>query len=216
MVTDGTAKVEVQALSPEELLVLSGPENKLGIDFYEVAEDGTEINTPESSDEIEVLASAEPEVLEEVEAEVKVAAADTDVEPIVPEPIDADAAVDNELVAVADVNAIDNSVLPAVAEAAGQGVTVVPAAVQATVPPANKDGKGYFVQAGVFADVADAERLVVDVVLAVPTEEVHIKPLKGSELYRITVGPIGTSDQASEVSAMLDTAGVDNFTVKVE
>jgi len=221
MVTDGTANVEVQALSPEELLVLSGPENKLGIDFYEVAEDGTEINAPESPDQIEVLAAAEPEAVEEVEDEVRVAAADTDAAPIVPEPIEAVTADSNELVAVAEDNAIDNSVLPALAEAAGQSVTAVPATVQAVAPPTNKDGtkkdsKGYFIQAGVFADVADAERLVGDVVLAAPTEEVHIKPLKGSELYRITVGPIDTSDRASEVSALLDTAGVDNFTVKVE
>ena len=75
---------------------------------------------------------------------------------------------------------------------------------------------GYFIQAGVFADVKDAEKVAVEVVLAVPLEEVHVKPLKGSEMYRITVGPIIASDHAAEVSGKLDDAGVDNFTVKVK
>jgi len=219
MVSDGTATVEVKALSPEELMVLSGPENKLGIDFYEVAADGSEIT--ETADEIEVLAVAEPELPEtDSQTDVTVAAADTDAPPILPEPIATDTADEGELVAIADIaaeeSAIDNSVLPAVAEAAGQGVSALPAAVQTTAQPTDKDRKGYYIQAGVFADVADAERLVVDVVLAAPTEEVHIKPLKDSHMYRITVGPLASADHASKVSASLNTAGVDNFTVRVQ
>jgi len=219
MVSDGTATVEVKALSPEELMVLSGPENKLGIDFYEVAADGSEITEP--ADEIEVLAVAEPELPEtDSQTDVTVAAADTDAPPILPEPIATDTADEGELVAIADIaaeeSAIDNSVLPAVAEAAGQGVSALPAAVQTTAQPTDKDRKGYYIQAGVFADVADAERLVVDVVLAAPTEEVHIKPLKDSHMYRITVGPLASADHASKVSASLNTAGVDNFTVRVQ
>ena len=87
-----------------------------------------------------MLAAAEPEAVEEVEDEVRVAAADTDAAPIVPEPIEAVTADSNELVAVAEDNAIDNSVLPALAEAAGQSVTAVPATVQAVTPPTSKDG----------------------------------------------------------------------------
>ena len=75
---------------------------------------------------------------------------------------------------------------------------------------------GYYIQAGVFADVKDAEKVAVDVVLAVPLEEVHVKTLKGTEMYRITVGPIIAADHAAEVSGKLDDAGVDNFTVKVK
>jgi len=111
---------------------------------------------------------------------------------------------------------IDNSVLPVVADAAG--VTAIPAsaAVQTVKAPATQNNAGYYIQAGVFADVADAERLAVDVVLAAPGEEVHVKPLKDSHMYRITVGPIVASEHASKVSSMLDTAGLDNFTVRVK
>ncbi len=34
MVNDGTAMVEIKALSPEELLAMSGPDNTMGIEFY--------------------------------------------------------------------------------------------------------------------------------------------------------------------------------------
>ena len=77
-------------------------------------------------------------------------------------------------------------------------------------------GPGFYIQAGVFADVDDAEKVAVNVVLTVPLEEVHVKPLKGSEMYRITVGPIVAADHAAEVSGKLDDAGLENFTVKVK
>jgi rare lipoprotein A (peptidoglycan hydrolase) len=86
----------------------------------------------------------------------------------------------------------------------------------AAAPAAEAGGPGYYIQAGVFADVKDAEKVAVDVVLAVPLEEVHVKTLKGTEMYRITVGPIIAADHAAEVSGKLEDAGVDNFTVKVK
>ena len=106
----------------------------------------------------------------------------------------------------------------------GQDVAVLPGQNVAVLSGQNDSGAdqnvaaepGYFIQAGVFANVKDAEKVAVEVVLAVPLEEVHVKPLKGSEMYRITVGPIMASDHAAEVSGRLDDAGVDNFTVKVK
>ena len=105
---------------------------------------------------------------------------------------------------------------PVATGASVQGVTVVPAAVQAVQLPSGKDRGGYYVQAGVYADVADAERIAVDVVLAAPGEEVHVKPLKDSLMYRITVGPIVSQQHASDVSGKLSAAGLDNFTVNVK
>ena len=112
----------------------------------------------------------------------------------------------------------DVAVLP------GQDVAVLPGQNVAVLSGQNDSGAdqnvaaepGYFIQAGVFANVKDAEKVAVEVVLAVPLEEVHVKPLKGSEMYRITVGPIIASDHAAEVSGKLDDAGVENFTVKVK
>jgi len=53
-------------------------------------------------------------------------------------------------------------------------------------------------------------------VLAAPGEEVNVKPLKDTDMYRITVGPIVTRDHANKVSGLLSAAGLDNFTVKVK
>ena len=75
---------------------------------------------------------------------------------------------------------------------------------------------GYFIQAGVFADANDPERVAFDVVLAAPDEEVNVKPLKDSLMYRITVGPIASSDHAGKVSGVLTEAGLENFTVNVK
>jgi len=226
MVNDGTAMVDIQVLSPEELMVLSGPENKLGIDFYQVGADGAEIAATETLSEVEVLAAATPEQLDSVsQEEITVSAAETNSQPLVAESITAEpittdvvntTAIEVVVPAVSAEQDIDNSVLPVVADAAG--VTAIPAsaAVQTVKAPATQNNAGYYIQAGVFADVADAERLAVDVVLAAPGEEVHVKPLKDSHMYRITVGPIVASEHASKVSSMLDTAGLDNFTVRVK
>jgi len=73
MINDGTAMVEVQALSPEEMMALSGPENKLGIDFYTIGE--------------EQVADAAPAVQGDPEAETIVAAVSLEDEPITPMPI---------------------------------------------------------------------------------------------------------------------------------
>ena len=90
------------------------------------------------------------------------------------------------------------------------------AAVQAVPLPSGKDRGGYFIQAGVDPDVADAEKVAVDVVLAAPGEEVNVKPLKNSLMYRITVGPIVSQQHASAVSGKLSAAGLENFTVNVK
>jgi len=109
-----------------------------------------------------------------------------------------------------------NDALLTVSDAAVQGVTSVPAAVQAVKLPNDKQRNGFYIQAGVYADVTIAERVAVDVVLASPGEEVHVKPLKNSHMYRITVGPIVSAEHASKVSTQLDTEGVENFIVSVK
>lgn len=282
MINDGTAEVEIQALSPEEMMVLSGPENKLEIDFYNTEDEPQEAAAS--------VAQAAPAVQEEL---VSVAAVELDQNPITAQPIAQDSgeqpasvatvptaaqsavqapvaqavvaqadsalpsttAADNvrissgdpvtaedalltvqvddsaagELVATneiakavnAQTNELDSelqdALMPVVADANVQGLATAPAAAVQTVPAVtDKNRNGYFIQAGVFADVADAELLAVDVVLAAPGEEVHVKPLKDSDMYRITVGPIVSSDHATKVSEMLTEAGLDNFTVRVK
>ena len=125
--------------------------------------------------------------------------------PQLPEPEQAEA-LDKE---------IQESLVPTVAGANVPGLSV-PAAVQAVPLPSGKERGGYYIQAGVYADVADAERIAVDAVLAAPGEEVHVKPLKDSTMYRITVGPIVSQQHASDVSAKLSAAGLENFTVNVK
>lgn len=233
MVKDGTAMVDIQALSPEEMMVMSGPENKLGIDFYYANADGTEAVDPVEAPVAEILATSDPQV------PAKVAATNIDdtpilaepiIEPVAAEPVAAETmiepsagasdvlssdAAESSAGAMTEDDGITDSVLPVVANAAGQNLTTVPAAVQAVKLPSNEDRKGYYIQAGVFADVSLAERVAVDVVLAAPGEEVHVKPLKDSHMYRITVGPIVTADHAGKVSTKLNAAGLENFTVKV-
>lgn len=264
MINDGTGEVEIQALTPEEVMVLSGPENKLGIDFYH-----TDDEQKDKPDAVVQAASEEEDEL------VSVAAVDVDQNPITPQPIaqptDEDGVVaqsastgDSDLADVADSTAGDSvqvagelisddkkavpaatlqasevqsaaaqeadpasateeldsdlrdALMPVVADANVQGVLSVPAAVQTVAKPADQNRSGYYIQAGVYADVADAELLAVDVVLAAPGEEVHVKPLKDSHLYRITVGPIVSSEHATKVSTMLTDAGLENFTVRVQ
>lgn len=108
------------------------------------------------------------------------------------------------------------AVVPSITDASVQGITTVPAAVQTAKVPVRKDGTGYFIQAGVFADVSDAEKVAIDAVLAAPGEEVNVKPLKDSHMYRVTIGPIVKYDHATKVSGLLNDAGVDNFTVNVK
>jgi len=241
MVNDGTATVEIQALSADEMMALSGPENKLDIDFYYAAADGGESEIAES---IPLLAEGTDDEV------ISVAAVDVDDKPITALPItDTSTAIlssdtsllsdlvvteapavesddssvllpldDGQTIAMNQPVATDAEIQEAlVPAAAGANVQVpVPAAVQAVRLPSGKDRSGYYIQAGVFADVTDAEKVAVDVVLAAPGEEVHVKPLKDSHMYRITVGPIVTSDHANKVSGKLSAAGLDNFTVNVK
>jgi cell division protein FtsN len=74
----------------------------------------------------------------------------------------------------------------------------------------------YYVQAGVFPTEDFAERAAVDIVLEVPNEAVTIKPLKNSDMYRVTIGPVLQADHAEKISGTLHAAGLDNFTVKVK
>lgn len=256
MINDGTGEVEIQALTPEEMMVLSGPENSLDIDFY---------HTDDEAEELPAVAETVP-ADEEL---VSVAAVDVDQNPITPQPI-TDLPPISKQPAAADSNSVQSTnslpvstradsvrtvasdsasavnasslppvdellqadtpestsealdadlqeaLMPVVADANVQGLATVPAAVQ-TVPVLNNANRtGYFIQAGVYADVSDAERLAVDVVLAAPGEEVHVKPLKDSHMYRITVGPIVSSEHAAKVSGMLTEAGLENFTVNVK
>ena len=241
MVNDGTGMVEVQALSPEEMVVLSGPENKLDIEFYYAA----------GEDEPAGVAALKEEGPED--DLITVAAVEVDDKPILPQPISKDPIASDELlitdttltditeipVVVAgrvpqqenvdqslmqlpaaqsdeDTDLVESALLPVIAEANVQGVAVVPAAVQAVKLPSDKERSGYYIQAGVFADVEDAERIAVDAVLAAPGEEVNVKPLKNSHMYRITVGPIISSEHSVKVAGLLTSAGIDNFTVKVK
>lgn len=302
MVKDGTGTVEVKALSAEEMLALSGPDNSLDIDFHYVNEDGEE-------QEPAVIAAAAAELEEEP---VVVVAAEVDQDPITALPTAPEqsvtarpttttpSAADSEILAsvsvaagaevesltaasgqlvsltevarevaqeqrlaqeqqlaqeqwvaqeqqlakeqqlaqeqqivqepqltqelqasaASDPDSIDaelrEALLPVVAQANVQGPATVPAAALQTAPQTESVETGYFIQAGVFADVNDAERVAFDVVLAAPDEEVNVKPLKDSLMYRITVGPIASSDHAGKVSGVLTEAGLENFTVNVK
>lgn len=248
MINDGTGEVEIQALSPEEVMVLSGPDNRLGVDFYHT--DGEEAvalaknNAANQGVPVDITAAAAeqgvPVDLAAADAEqgvpVNLTAADVDKTPITALPLADnaqptltldDVKVDETALAAAQTNeSLDNKLpnaeLPLLAEpkVQVQGLVTVPAAAQAAEvkkPAApSADGKSYYIQAGVFADVGYAERVAVDVVLASPGEEVHVKPLKNSDMYRITVGPIVTSEHAARVSGALTDAGFDNFTIRAQ
>jgi len=303
MVNDGTAMVNIEALTAQEVAELSGPENKWGVEFYTdesvVAAAKTEATETVATTAVPasetVAASVGTEAAEQLPAVGSAVRIDPEDLFIADEKIDADGgellsldSLESEL-AAADAASIDNGVLTAEANnpvgaeeikvqvnaeattevrkaaglpvdlienasAAGQPVSLTSiGAVQTTkavedtsqaqnltlaqadqggevvalptslkaddvtsVASSKVNGPGYYIQAGVFANVKDAEKVAVEAVLAVPLEEVHVKPLKGSDMYRITVGPITAADHAAEVSGKLEDAGVDNFTVKVK
>ncbi|OED43649.1 hypothetical protein AB833_03340 [Chromatiales bacterium (ex Bugula neritina AB1)] len=285
MVNDGTAMVEIQALSAEELAVMSGPTNTMGIEF-DYIKDG--VTTPVAPSALAGLAEATklPNVemgpgAVSVDGDVVEIPALTDagsagqVVPIVEEPEVSTAMVVTDVVE-SDVIATDVVVPIATARsesvevpvATGDGVAV---AVPPMFPPENENGEAvsiaaaadsdpnvglpvalvdasslgqavavaglpamqtadgvkksdklkttgieYYIQAGVFANVQDAENLAVDIVSAIPREEVHVKPLKNTAMFRVTVGPIMQKEHAKTVSAELDQAGFENYTVKVK
>ena len=326
MINDGTAAVEIQALSPEELLVLSGPKNSLDIDFVYADGDERKTDQPLAEPGIAEPGIAEPGSAETVVADsgaaapgvanpgvakngqlpVTVPAVSTPTVSAYESPdepygtaiegegiaINTDGAlesnpvadsqtqgtailpaetlpssvnrvesvsrggsaksvasavpadevgselqagvpveIDPNLVAAAEPVAsglprtvdravdsnVDESLPSLVGEANVQGVPLaIPAAVQAVTLPSDKHRSGYYIQAGVFAKAELAERVAVDVVLAAPGEEVHVKPLKDSHMYRVTLGPITSVDHAGKIAEKLDAAGVDNFTVNVK
>jgi len=295
MVNDGTAMVDIEALTAPEVAELSGPDNKWGVDFYQdesvvvaletettdipvalvpTAGNATAAQQPElppapavlpaqqpeqpaviASDvqtdgqggELLSLTSLESELASDAAAisengtvqqsvaseEIKVAVnaeATTEVRKAAGLPVDL---IDNAsaagqpvsltgIGAVQTTKSVDNNTSGQALEQTAQAgePVAVPANLQAAdvagAATGDANGPGYYIQAGVFPDVKDAEKVAVDVVLAIPLEEVHVKPLKGSDMYRITVGPIIAADHAAEVSGKLDDAGVDNFTVKVK
>jgi rare lipoprotein A (peptidoglycan hydrolase) len=322
MVNDGTAMVEIKALSAEELLVMSGPDNKMGIEFYydystpppggqqlaveslfvddrTVAEDAptvlpssdvaqavapsdttarnnaanavvtpvidgsVAVSLPAAEVEGEAvdLASVEAEFIEVVvpgrqrpnetagvagaTAPVSVAltnpsastpaavvpVSDTGMSDGVDIPLDGLA--QEQTVAAGIATAPQNpapllesaalpvsaaGTLPALATANSEVAVEQPKQAASSTTAAAKErvlNLRYYLQAGVFADVRDAERVATNIVLEIPREEVHVKPLKDSAMYRVTVGPIVSEEHASEVSTKLDTAGIENYTVKV-
>jgi rare lipoprotein A len=305
MVNDGTAMVDIEALTAQEVAELSGPDNKLGVDFYTdetvvaaVAANSADLVTRAEGEPV-VLTAAERQAallestsqsvqvpveqpaeqaeqlvvadateagvtttddggellsLESIKAELAAADSESvDLAAAKPQPVaeeikvavNAEATTEVRKAAGLPVDLIDNASAgqPVSLSSIGAIQTAKPAdqaSVQVPVENANAEGEvvalpadsqqsgasegaannasgpGYYIQAGVFADVKDAEKVAVDVVLAVPLEEVHVKPLKDSDMYRITVGPIVAADHAAEVSGKLDDAGVDNFTVKVK
>jgi len=313
MVNDGTAMVEIRALTPEELVVMSGPGNSMNIDFdYGIAE------TAESK----LAAANEPAVAPASESQTAVPQANAQSANVKPETAQTGPA-DGDLVAIeaafhdedavkkgSDKKSLQESAAAASAkssqEVKGLPVVVVPVATvreetdpaavaktektdikamepltdgtllaegpadifppenmpvrdgsasddtvlaaakpDSSVPvdlkaiapvtgdgdnadgdnngasavaqkaPAAKSDSGYYIQAGVYADVGDAERMAVDVVLAIPEEEVHVKPLKDSQMYRVTVGPIIQNQHAQQVSSKLNEAGIENYSVRV-
>lgn len=304
MVNDGTAMVEIKALTPEELLVMSGTDNKMGIDFYydysepgrskqKVAadslfvDDRTYKNMKQDTLPLAQAASQSIEPAQVPESEVSVAdqstglpetdvVADTSAatmkEALVEGTVVDLASIDAEFIEVvvpgrrppAEAQTVDISGegiftgvdIPLTELVDGQSVVAEIKAKQAAVPlletaalPVSAAGTipalatasqsqsdaeqltssigatpvidnaalnlRYYLQAGVFANVSDAERVATDIVLEIPREEVHVKPLKDSTMYRVTVGPIVNKDHADEVSLKLETAGIENYTVKV-
>ncbi len=304
MVNDGTAMVDIEALTAQEVAELSGPDNKWNVDFYtdesvrvaletEATDTAPVLAAVQGSESVELqpLAQAEQQgVIAAVQAatetdadggellsldslESELAAADsatintnrvtsgasdtatnmatkavaneeikvlvnaeatTEVRKAAGLPVDLieNASAAGQPVSLTSIGAVQTTkavdetaaLEQAVAQTDQGGVAVaVPNTLQAVdstagaaAATAEANRPGYYIQAGVFANVKDAEKVAVEAVLAVPLEEVHVKPLKGSEMYRITVGPIIAADHAAEVSGKLDDAGVDNFTVKVK
>ncbi len=256
MINDGTGEVEVKTLSPEEVMVLSGPENKFDVDFYYAGEENQETLADVAGDSAEADSISVAAVsLDTNPIQVKAitgqsaalgataiaaaaknsTAAGSSQNPSNDDLLNDDLLNDDILddktraeITAANVAAdtdeqIADAIVPAVADVNVQGLVPVPAAVQSVAAPDATqlkdatDDSGYYIQAGVYARISDAERIAVDAVLAADgEEEVHVKPLKGSDLYRVTLGPIASSERAGIVSGQLTEAGLDNFTVRVE
>ena len=275
MVNDGTATVDIEALTPMEVAELSGPDNDLNVDFYKVEtvaetapagtlleqatvkpeaamNDKSESNSAVAAGELLSLASLETEidqtqqqmagdqaanqqvppesaastegVFAKVDEEIKVmvnAESTTEVRRAAGLPVDlmenTNAGQPVSLSGVGAVKTAQQPIQQARQNTEKQSVsTDISSSNSNGSASAAENGPGYFIQAGVFADVDDAEKVAIDVVLTVPLEEVHVKPLKDTNMYRITVGPIVAADHAAEVSGKLEDAGLDNFTVKVK
>ena len=284
MVNDGTAMVEIQALTAEELMVLSGPKNKLGVEFY--YENTTPVETASIPVE-DLFIDSEPPVLNETSDSVALlnvpateSATDAGELPYLPDDsfTGANEVTQDERMVVADASrepvgvAVDvpelgpeylevvvpgrkrteeadrpvNSdsadffpdeaseqntslIVASAKDDPAQGIdiplldtavaspTIGPGTMPTLSAPAKVDtGHRYYIQAGVFVDVQDAEKLAIDIVLEIPREEVHVKPLKNTEMYRVTVGPIVNNEHARDVATRLSESGVENYTVKVK
>jgi rare lipoprotein A len=93
------------------------------------------------------------------------------------------------------------SMMPASTPAAA-APAVVPAV--ATVPPA---ASAWFVQAGAFANLANAERLREALARFGDTSIGQTTGATGLQLYRVRIGPYTTEDQAYNVRSALERAG---------
>jgi len=202
MVHEGTAMVEVQAIPVGELMAMTGPDNTMGIDFFDpeqerrLREDGALVTVDAAFQK----PAADDDLLQQPPSQSQ---AQQQLEPTVAETI-APATQTDELQPaetpklVAGANLDIDALIDVEGELAKQAVETV-----------------YYVQAGVFPTADAAERAAVDVVLELPNESVVIKPLKGSDMHRVTVGPVASSDHAQTISSTLTVAGIDNFAVKV-
>lgn len=220
MVNEGTAMVDIQALSASELLAMTGPDNTMNIDFYDPI---AESKQPADGELVTVAAvyndqNTVPDTLDDI--------ADTDAmaqtvahakEPLAePKPNLSTPPQRGDVEVPSIVVPADEAVTEDGYET-GDSInleSLIESAAKA-VEPVQKETV-YYVQAGVFPSADDAERAAVDVVLELPNESVNIKPLKNSDSYRVTIGPVLQAAHASDISTTLDSAGVDNFTVKVE
>jgi len=222
MVNEGTAMVDVQALSATELLAMTGPENRMGIDFYDPmakeqgsGEDGELVTVAavyQDHNSVEAISAEAADELKEV-ANAKGVVANAELD-------ESSVDLDNIVGPTAAVAGTLDIVGPDNDEAeyqAGQSIDLSPLKQNEPVVAAATGGETvYYVQAGVFPSEDYAERAAVDIVLEVPNEAVTIKPLKNSEMYRVTIGPVLQAEHAEKISVALHDAGLDNFTVKVK
>lgn len=227
MVNEGTAMVDIQALSASELMAMTGPENSMDIDFYDpmaeqqsTGEDGELVTVAavyhDQNTVPEVPVEGVADKLTEI-ANAKGVVANAQTDATLPELgniVESPASVTDGL--LVEPTAIENTITKNDEYQAGQSIDLTSLNSVEPVAAAAVGETVYYVQAGVFPNEDYAERAAVDIVLEVPNEAVTIKPLKNSEMFRVTIGPVLESDHASEISKTLHDAGLDNFTVKVK
>ena len=106
---------------------------------------------------------------------------------------------------------------PAAAAAGAAGAAPAPAAAAAPAPapaPAAEEKITYFLQAGAFRDMDDAENTRAKLALLGFEAAISEKPGDNGSLYRVRIGPFAQADAMNKARSKLLDSGIDVAIVK--